>query len=235
MSTESPPIELFWGSGSAPAWRAMLGFAFKGAPYTSRRLSFSDRETRTEWYRAIHPRGKVPCVREGTTVVPESLAILAWLDRRFPHGPALFGTEPARVGAVWAACLDYENYAEPAFSAVVRPLLFGVEPEVGSLELAGGMVAEELERFEGRVKASAAVVGDALSAADIVWYCGLRRLDRALSRPRARAHALGLWPLLERSPGLTAWARRVEAIPGFAATVPPHWLESTPPTPEALT
>lgn len=230
MTSQPTPIELFWGSGSTPAWRALLGFAFKGVPYTSRRLSFSDRETRSDWYRAINPRGKVPCVREGDVVVSESLAILAWLDRRFPEGPSLFGTDPARVGAVWAACLQYESYAEPAFSSVARPLLFGGDPEVGALELAAELVGTELDGLVERVSDGHAIVGNTLSAADIVWYCALRFLDRGLSRPRAEAHDLGLWPLVQVRPGLATWVRRVEAIQGFDATVPPHWLESTPPS-----
>lgn len=223
-------IELFWGSGSTPAWRALLGFAFKQVPYQSRRLSFSNRETRSDWFLAINPRGKVPCVREGDVVVSESLAILAWLDERFPEQPSLFGATPARVGAVWGACLQYESYAESAFSSVVRPLLFGGDAAPGDLDLAGHMVRGELDRLVEQVADGTAVVGDTLSAADIVWYCALRHLDRGLSRPSAKAHDLGLWPLLEVRPGLTAWARRIEAIAGFAGTVPPHWLESDPPT-----
>jgi glutathione S-transferase len=198
-------------------------------------LSFSDRETRSDRYKAINPRGKVPCIREGDVVVRESLAILAWLDRRFDHGPMLFGTDPAQVGQVWAACLEYENDAEPAISTVVRPLLFGAAPEVGALELAGELVADHLDDLEQRIGDRAAVVGTKLTAADIVWYCGMRFLDRGLSRPRSEAHNLGLWPLVGRRPGLEAWARRVEAIDGFAATVPPHWLESSPPSTVALT
>lgn len=230
-----PSIELFWGSGSTPAWRALLGFAFKGVPYASRRLSFSNRETRSDWYLAINPRGKVPCVREGDVVITESLAILAWLDRRFPEGPQLFGTDPAKVGAVWAACLQYEGYAEAAFSSVVRPLLFGGDAKVGDLELAADMVGMELDRLAAHVADGNAVVGDALTAADLVWYCALRYLDRGLSRPAAKPHELGLWPILHVRPSLAPWARRVEAIDGFARTVPPHWLESTPPSTVELT
>jgi len=227
-------IELFWGSGSMPAWRALLGFAFKGAPYTSRRLSFSDREPRSDWFRAINPRAKVPCVREDGVAINESLAILAWLDRRFPDAPALFGSDPARAGRVWAACLEHENHGDSAFSAVARPLLFGVAPEVGSLDHAAQMTSEELTLLTERVGDGAAILGDALSAADLVWYCALRRLDRALSRPRAALHKLDLFPILEKNPGLESWARRVEAIPDFADTVPPHWLEGDNPMPLAL-
>ena len=216
-------IEVYWGSGSTPAWRVLLGFAAKGLDYESRLISFSARETRTPEFLALNPRGKVPTVREGDFVLSESLAILAWLDQRAPGVPHLFGTTPEDAGRTWRACLDYENHAGPAFSAVVRPLLFGGH-SAEALQAARPAVVEELDRL-----AAAPTLGDALTAADIVRYCGLRYLERALTRPAAAAYDLGLFPLLEHRPALRALAERVEAIPGFAATVPPHWLEGDAP------
>ena len=227
------PIELYWGSGSTPAWRVMLGLHAKGLPYTGHLLSFSARETRTPAFLALNPRGKVPTLRHGAVVLAESLAILAYLDRLQPT-PPLFGDSPAAHGAVWRACLDYENVAGPALSALVRPLLFGAEPEPGSLDAAVPVVVAELDGLAAAVADGGAVVGDALSAADLVWYCAVRYLERALTRPRAAAHGLGLWPLSARWSALAPWARRVEAIPGFADTFPPHWREGDAPSALAL-
>lgn len=230
---EGAPLELFWGSGSTPAWRAMLGLHRKGLPYTGHLLSFSARETRSPAFLALNPRGKVPTLRHGEVVLAESLAILAYVDRLAPS-PPLFGQTAADHGAIWRACLDYENVAGPAISLLVRPLLFGAAPEVGSLEVAVPGVVEELDRLAAAVLGRGAIVGDDLSAADLVWYCGLRYLERALTRPRAAAHGLGLWPLTERWPALRAWAARVEAIPGFDQTFPPHWREGEAPLALAL-
>jgi len=228
-------IELYWGSGSTPAWRALLGFAFKGQPYTSHLLSFSAGDTRKPAFQQINPRGKVPAIREGDFTLGESLAILAWLEARFPEGPHLFGADANTIGAVWRAALEYENHAGPAFSAVARPLLFRQETTTEALLAAAGAVEEELDRLNAALAPTGALVGEALTAADLVWYCGLRFLERGLSRPWAAAHNLPLAPLFDRWPALRPWAARIEALPGFLATVPPHWLEGDHPSPARLT
>ena len=53
-------LELYWGSGSTPAWRVLLALTYKELPFTSNLLSFSKRETRTPAFLAMNPRGKVP-------------------------------------------------------------------------------------------------------------------------------------------------------------------------------
>lgn len=223
-------IELWWGSGSTPAWRVMLGFAWKGVPYESRQLSFSAGDTRKPEFLAINPRGKVPTAREGDFTLNESLAILAWLDRKHPERP-LFGRTPEEHGLVWRSCLEYENHGSPTFGAVARPILFGrSESEADAVRAAIPAVHDELRRFSAAVDRGGPLVGEVLSAADLVWYAGLSFLFRAASRPAAAAFDLGLLPLSERWPAILAWGRQVEAIPGFDATVPPHWLEGTAPS-----
>lgn len=223
-------VELWWGSGSTPAWRVMLGFAIKGVPYTSHQLSFSAGDTKKPEFRAINPRGKVPTVRDGDFVLNESLAILAWLDRAHPE-PALFGRTAEDHGRVWRSCLEYENHGSPTFGAVARPILFGrSEAEADAVRAAIPAVHEELARFSAAV-AGGPLVGGAISAADLTWYTGLAFLFRAATRPAAAPFDLGVLPLAERWPAIAAWARRIEAIDGFDATVPPHWREGDHPSP----
>ncbi len=62
----------------------------------------------------------------------------------------------------------------------------------------------------------------------------MQQVVRAATRPAAKALDLGLYPLATRWPALVPWAARIEALPGYAATMPPHWLESDPPSPTRL-
>lgn len=227
-------IEVYWGSGSTPAWRVLLAFKLKGVPFDSRPLSFSKKEHKSPEFLAINPRGKVPAVRDGDFVLHESLAILAWLDRRFPDRP-LFGETPEAHGRIWASVLEFTNHGFPVFSAIARPVFFRREA-LPAEELHARLPAAhaELDRLAGWVAEGDAVVGDTLTAADVAWYCGARFIDRALSRPRAREMDLDPYPLTARWPALAPWARRIEATPGFAETVPPHWQEGEAPTPVAL-
>lgn len=224
-------IEIFWGSGSTPAWRVLLGFLVKGVPYESRLLSFSNRDTRTPQFLAMNPRGKVPTVREGEFSLGESLAILAWLDQKFPN-PPLFGTTPEETGHIWRECLEFENYFVPQMNLVVRPLLFGAaKPETEVHDAALATVTAELDALNAKL-AHGWIVGETLSAADIVWFCGLQTLIRASTR--AGGDILGVWPLHTRWPNVLTWAQRFEALPDFDATFPPHWLEGDRPSPARL-
>jgi glutathione S-transferase len=70
-------IEIFAISGSPFAWRVQLALEVKGVPYVTRILERSKGEHRAPEYLAINPRGRVPTLRDGDTVVCESIAILA--------------------------------------------------------------------------------------------------------------------------------------------------------------
>jgi glutathione S-transferase len=224
-------IELYWGSGSVPAWRALVALAYKGVPYESRLLSFSKRETRTPEFLALNPRGKVPVLRDGAFVLNESLAILAYLDRKHPERP-LFGRNAEETGQVWRFVMEHESLGGPAISAVTRPIQFG-EPDAAKIrEALPGLVAE-LDLLASRV-ARGFLVGDAISAADLVWYGAVMTLARAATRPAAAGLELGVYPLGTRWPAILTWAANVEAIPGFDDAYPPHWREGEHPSPVRL-
>ncbi len=226
-------IDLYWGSGSTPAWRVLLGLQAKGLAWNSHLLSFSQRETRTPAFLALNPRGKVPTLVDDGLVINESLAILAYLDRKYTQNP-LFGTTPEETGNIWRMALEFESHGSPTWSAVTRPILFGTLAQ-DEAKVREGIPAlhEELALLERRV-ASGYLVGASVSAADIVWYCGLQVLVRAATRPVAADLDLSVWPLAGRYPGLLPWAGHVEAITGFESTIPPHWLEGASPSPRRL-
>ena len=83
-------LELYWGSGSPFAWRVMLTLEVNGLAYESRFLEFSKGEHQAPAYLQLNPRGKVPTLKDGDFVIYESLAIMSYLDRKYPD-PPLFG------------------------------------------------------------------------------------------------------------------------------------------------
>ena len=48
-------------------------------------------------------------------------------------------------------------------------------------------------------------------------------LLRALSKPQARELSSRFLPLAVNYPALARWIARVEALPGYERTYPPHW------------
>ena len=108
-------IELYWGSGSPFAWRVMLTLEIKGLPYQSKLLEFSKQQHKAPEYLALNPRGKVPALKDGDFAVYESLAIMAYLDRKYPQ-PPLFGTTAEETGSIWQMICEAESYLAPAAS-----------------------------------------------------------------------------------------------------------------------
>src|SRR3954468_17871652 len=106
-------IEFFWGSGSQPSWSVMLTLELKRVPYKSRLLSFSAGEHKTPEFLQLNPRHKVPVIRDGAYVLNESVAIIAYLDRKFPEVPVL-GRNAEETGRIWSAISEFQSYLRPA-------------------------------------------------------------------------------------------------------------------------
>ena len=216
-------IEVFWLSGSPFAWRVLLGLAIKGLDYESRLLQASEREHKAPWYLEMNPRGKVPVLRDGGTVLSESIAILAYLDRKYPD-PPLFGATPAETGGIWRRIFENENFLGPHVAAIIGPILFGgLDDKVDAVKAAAGHLHEELARLDASLAGERFLAGDDITAADVALYPVTQILLRATNKDIAAPLDLGLSSLAPRYANLAAWAGRIEALPGYDATYPPHW------------
>ncbi|MBI3708152.1 MAG: glutathione S-transferase family protein [Proteobacteria bacterium] len=216
-------MEIYWGSGSPYAWRALLALEIKKVPYTSRLLEFSKGQHKTPEYLALNPRGKVPALRNGKVVLAESLAILAYLDREFPQ-PPLFGRTAEQAGLIWKSIFESMNYLEPVANRVIAPLFFNEAAEkADDIRAAAKDVHAELAGMERRLAAQDWLATDGLSAADIAVYPWIELLLRAAGKEAAGPLNLGLLPLAKTYPAIAAWCDRVRAVPGYDKTYPPHW------------
>jgi glutathione S-transferase len=216
-------IEVFWGSGSPFAWRVLLALEVKGLPYQSHLLEFSRREHQTPEYLALNPRGQVPTLRDGGYVVYESIAILAYLDRKYPETP-LFGATAEEAGAIWQAICEAVSYLEQTADDFILPIYRNqVVEKADQLRALLPPIHAELARLEARLGDRAWLATSALSAADIAVFPFIKSLLRAAGKPAAAAFEHNLIPLSARYPALEAWLARFEALPGYERTYPPHW------------
>jgi glutathione S-transferase len=214
-------LEIHWGAGSPFAWRVLLAAEIKRIPYESRLLEFSKGDLKTPEFLALNPRGKVPVIRDGDFVLAESLAIIAYLERKHPE-PPLLGKTAADTGRIWSAISTFESYVRDATTPLNR-WLFGDAPRTAEIDGARTAVGRELDRVEARLADHDWLVGDAITAADVVWFPTLRTYMRAAARNEARAREVGLHPLADVYPNIARWIARVEALPGYDRTFPPHW------------
>ena len=215
--------ELFWISGSPYAWRVQLGMEAKGLTYRSNRLNPSEGEHKADAYLAVNPRGKVPALKDGATVICESAAILAYLDAKHPE-PPLFGTSAGEKGLVWQLVHEVDAYVQQPVQGMIRPIFFGqLADKADEAKEFAGQVHGELVNVEKRLGGSEYLAGDRLSAADMALMPAIQGILRGVGKEEAEPLELGFTPLDERYPNIAAWTGRMEALPGYDKTYPPHW------------
>jgi len=214
-------IQFYCGSGSPYAWRVWLALEHKALPFEVRMMSFSAGDLAAPEYGAINPRRKVPAIVDDGFALYESAAILDYLDEAYPgSGAPLYPREvQARSRARRLVC-EADAYLGPALEELVEELLFKKpddwDPEAITEARAG--LGRELDRFEGEL-AGDFFAGEA-GAVDFSVYPMLAlalRLQSAKKPDLAISEAMG--------PRLVAWMARVEALPYFQRTYPPHWRE----------
>jgi glutathione S-transferase len=216
-------IDVYWGSGSPYSWRVLLALEYKQLPYNSHLLQFDKQEHKAPQMLAMNPRGRLPVVKDGDYVVFESLAVLYYLDLKYPQ-PPIFGRSPEEAGVIMRVINEFQAYTEERLMFIVNALFQGRKQRLGE-ELAQAMylVANEARTIEGRLSKSDWIVGESVSAADIAIYPCIRLLHRALQRPEAGELSRRFLPAVVHYPALARWMERVERLPGYQRTYPPHW------------
>lgn len=216
-------ITIYWASGSCPSWRVLFTLELKGLAYESKVLDISKREHRSADMLAINPRGRVPVMRDGDHTLFESMAIIAYLERRYPERPVL-GRTPEQTGLVWRMFSECVSYLEPAVDRMCIPIYRGTAPEqADAVRAAARDVAAELAPFEARLARTPWLAGDEPTAADGAFVPQIGHLQRAAGKEIARDLELEVAPFAAKLPAFAAWWDRCRALPGFERTVPPHW------------
>ena len=216
-------LEVYWGSGSPFAWRVLLTLEVKRLTYQSTLLEFSKGEHKASGFLKLNPRGKVPVLKDDEFVLSESLAIMVYLDRKYPE-PPLFGTSAQETGLIWRAIMEMESYVLSAGDKLVRPLFFGQGlDETDKIQEAAATIRRELKRIDTELDGSTWLIGKQLSAADISLFPLVQMIARAAGKDAARPFDLELLPLDKNFPNIAAWVKRIETLTGYERTYPPHW------------
>ena len=212
-------LTLYYGSGSPYAWRVQLALEHKALPYELKVLSFSAGDTRKPEFLALNPRHRVPVLVDGDFVLYESNAIVEYLDEAYPgRGAPLFPGDAKARAIVRRLILEVDNYSDKS-TDVLLDQAFSVKPEQrDAKKIADGRqtVVDELVVVTNAMRGD--YLAGPLSAADFALYPLIAFLFRAekVKLPDLDANGMLTAPL-------RAWKARVEALPFFAKTVPPHW------------
>ncbi len=206
-------IVFYAGSGSTPSWKVWLSLEHKQIPYELRMLSFQAGEHKTPAFLAVNPRGLVPAITDGDFALWESIAIVEYLEDKWPERPLLPGDarERARIRRI---AMEAEFYLEDAFSGVARSFRPGGTPDPAAIEKGRVKLAEEARRFTEELRGPF-FGNETPSIADFTIYPMLALVRRLESRFQLEKTELG--------GRLDDWMKRVEALPYYDRTYPPHW------------
>ena len=117
-------MKLYGGSRSPYVRKVRVVLEEKGIPYDLERIA---PVPKTPELLAMHPMGKIPILRDGEVVVPDSSVICAYLERKHPT-PALFPQDPAEL----AAAVFLEEYSDTRMSEIIGGIAFEtfVRPQI---------------------------------------------------------------------------------------------------------
>ncbi|EIE19038.1 glutathione S-transferase [Coccomyxa subellipsoidea C-169] len=200
---------IWWGSGSAPAWRVLIGLKEKGLEYDSKLIEFSKKEHKSEDILRLNPRGQVPTFLDDGVVVNESLAALLYLQDKYPEPSLLPATIEGRA-------LVYQRFQEAAnfhdkVSQVIRFKWTNADEALPQDKL--DALQAELELWESYLSEDSFIAGPDFTLADISFGPFLLVFKR-------------FGGTLKDFPKLNKYAEKIEARPSFEDSYPPHWKET---------
>ncbi|MGC1818089.1 MAG: glutathione S-transferase family protein [Casimicrobiaceae bacterium] len=219
MPQPGPERRFYAASGSPYVWRVWLALEHKRLPYTLKMMSFSDGDLRTPEFAALNPRRKVPVLDDAGFVMHESAAIVEYLEDAYRDaGEPLFPADVRARAIARRKLREADEYVAHAMEDLVDRVLFTPEAkwDAAAIVEARDRFVAEMDWFERELTGDFLVSGP--GAADFTLYPIVALALRTESRKKpdlAIAAALG--------PRIGAWMRRIEALPYFEATYPPHW------------
>ena len=215
-------LEFYHGHGSPYSWRVWLALEHKGIAYELKLLSFAAGDTKKPEFVALNPRHQVPTIVDDGFALWESTAILEYLEERFPAreaGKNLFPGDLKGRARVRRQVREVEAYVgAEGIGPITEEHFFkeGAEPDAKRVLAARERLREELDYFARELRGPY-LAGDGPSAADFVLFPYMGYVNRiTVRKPETRLTELV-------PPALAEWAKRIEAMPYYEKTFPPHW------------
>jgi maleylacetoacetate isomerase len=85
---------------SSAAYRVRIALNLKRVDYESRQVDLRDNQQKSADYRALNPQGLVPMLEIDGLKLSQSMAILTYLDLRYPNQPLIPASADARAHVI---------------------------------------------------------------------------------------------------------------------------------------
>jgi len=201
-------MKLYWHPLSIVPRRVRIAFREKGVAYEEVEVDLPGGAHRGPEFRRLNPFAQVPVLEDGDLVVAESVAILEYLEERFPT-PALLPADPASRAVTRQFMLWAYDHIASAWEAWMAQWFKGVPAADLSVRRGRDLLAAHLDVLEARLRERTWLVGE-YSLADICYAPVVTVLDR-----------VRLGDLVNERPAVRAWVERLLARPAVRDTAPP--------------
>ncbi|MGA7979225.1 MAG: glutathione S-transferase family protein [Chromatiaceae bacterium] len=193
-------MKLYDYARSGNCYKVRLLLSLLGADYERVTVDTTKGESLTPEFRRLNPRGQIPVLEDGGTVIWDSMAILVYLARRHGGAPWLptDALGEARV-MQWLAVSENELLYGLARARAV--LHFGRPFDLEQCQREG---RTGLDTMEGQLAGREWLAAERPTIADIACFPYV-----ALSNDAGVS--------LEPYPAVRAWIGRVKRLPGFVA------------------
>lgn len=91
------PVILYDYYRSSASYRVRIALNLKGVSYEQRPVNLLESEQRSESFRALNPQGLVPVLEIDGRLLTQTMAIVTYLDSRFPNPPLIPAMAPERA------------------------------------------------------------------------------------------------------------------------------------------
>jgi glutathione S-transferase len=204
-------LTLFDYLPSQNAWKVRLLLNHLRRPYRTVPVSIFEGEGQTAEFRRINPTGTVPAIQlDDGRVLAESNAILTYLAEGTPYLP----TDPFERAKVQQWLHFEQERVESVIGSLRHWMMTGklARRSADMIEAKRSAAVRTLGMLESELATRPFIAGDRYSIADM-----------AIFAYASRAQEAGL--SLEAHAQLRAWIARVEAQPGFLATMHPYSID----------
>ncbi|MES2355880.1 MAG: glutathione S-transferase family protein [Pseudomonadota bacterium] len=212
-------IKFSCASGSPYAWRVWLALEHKALPYELEEMTFSTGDLQQPELVAMQAR-KVKIFDDDGFAMYESQVILEYLEDAYPNsGNRLFPADVRQRGLVRRYIRYADVYLAQALETMVDEILFKTAAKWNSELIieARTTFMKEFVYFEQQLQLNGDFLMGTPGAADFSLYPMIAvALRLELTEPDlAIRDGIG--------PRVRAWMKRMEALPYYEKTYPPHW------------
>lgn len=195
-------MKIYGHPTSGNVYKPQLLLALTGREASIDPIKWGTPEIASPSFLALNPAGRVPVLRDGDFVLPESNAQLWYLAQGTSFWPSAI-EDQAQV-LRW---LFWEQYSHEPYIAVIRYLLHYGEP--------GAETQRKIQERQEGAKAALDLLENHLTQQDWLVGANCTIADLALYAYTHVADEAGF--CLDHFPALQDWIARIEALPGWIA------------------